>query len=159
MTKIEILVTGPELLGKNVRATERVMEEIIERARNEIQILTYLFTPKASRIIRLLESAAERGILITIIVNSLNSQHPVVRKRLMRAAEKYSNFRVIDFSAQKGELHAKLIIVDRKWAVVGSANLSMGGIYTNYEIGLLIEGEEVWTLAGIVDRMTELAHK
>jgi len=61
---------------------------------------------------------------------------------------------VYDFTdPEKRQLHAKIIVADRKKAIVGSANLSWGGMYSNYEIGLLIEGEAAWKLAEIVDTL------
>jgi phosphatidylserine/phosphatidylglycerophosphate/cardiolipin synthase-like enzyme len=61
------------------------------------------------------------------------------------------NVRVFDFNRGKKQLHAKVLVVDRKKAIVGSANFSWGGMYSNYEVGLLIEGEPAWKLAEIID--------
>jgi len=52
---------------------------------------------------------------------------------------------------QKQMLHAKVVVVDRKKAVLGSANFSWGGMASHYEIGVFLEGDEAWTLGKLVD--------
>jgi phosphatidylserine/phosphatidylglycerophosphate/cardiolipin synthase-like enzyme len=152
VTRIEILGTGPQLLSKGLRGIEPVIEEIITDAVSEIQILAYLFTPQAVHLLDLLRKAAEKGVQITIVVNSLNSQHVTITNELKSLASRYPHFKLVDFRGQEDrQLHAKLVIADRKKAVVASANLTWGGLYANYEVGLLVEGDVAWKLAGIVD--------
>lgn len=155
MTKVEILATGPELIRKGIRGIEPVMEEIIMQACKEIQIMAYLFTSNALHILDLIENAARRGIKISIVVNELQSQDPTITLKLRRMTEDFPHVRVFDFTdPKKKQLHAKIIVVDRKKAVVGSANFSWGGMYSNYEVGLLIEGPSAWKLAEIVDHLS-----
>lgn len=56
---------------------------------------------------------------------------------------------------QKQMLHAKVVVVDRKKAVLGSANFSWGGMAAHYEIGVLLEGDEAWTLSKLVDDVAD----
>ncbi|MEM3186503.1 MAG: phospholipase D-like domain-containing protein [Conexivisphaerales archaeon] len=55
---------------------------------------------------------------------------------------------------EKKQLHAKIIVSDRTKALVGSANFSWGGMYSNYEIGLLIEGQVACKLGDITDYLS-----
>jgi phosphatidylserine/phosphatidylglycerophosphate/cardiolipin synthase-like enzyme len=50
-------------------------------------------------------------------------------------------------------LHAKVIVADRKKAILGSANFSWGGMSSHYEIGVLLEGKDAWTLSELVDEI------
>jgi phosphatidylserine/phosphatidylglycerophosphate/cardiolipin synthase-like enzyme len=50
----------------------------------------------------------------------------------------YSNTQIINFNDSQKQVHAKGIIVDRKIAVIGSANFTWSGIYGNYEIGAIL---------------------
>jgi len=52
---------------------------------------------------------------------------------------------------QRKMLHAKVVVVDREKAVLGSANFSWGGMSAHYEVGVLLEGPEAWTLSKLVD--------
>jgi cardiolipin synthase len=152
MNRVQFLATGPKLLKAGVRAIEPVIEELIQQAECEIHIVAYMFTTQALHILDLLEKAAERGIKITIVINRLASQEEQVRARLEFLNHKFHYVRLVNFSdISGGQLHAKIVAVDRKRAVIGSANLSKGGMVTNYEIGVLIEGESVWKLAQLID--------
>jgi cardiolipin synthase len=157
MTRIEILGTGPQLLSRGLRGIEPVIEEIITDATSEIQILAYLFTPQAIHLLDLLGKAAGKGVRITIVVNSLNSQHVAIANKLKSLASRYPHFKLVDFRGQENrQLHAKLVITDRKKAVLASANFTWGGLYANYEVGLLVEGDLAWKLAEIVDLLATL---
>ena len=50
-------------------------------------------------------------------------------------------------------LHAKVIVADRKKAILGSANFSWGGMSSHYEIGVLVEGKDARTLSELVDEI------
>jgi cardiolipin synthase len=157
LTEADILATGPFLMKGGVRGFEPVLEEILSGSVKEIQLLSYIFTPQAFHIINLLQNAAERGVTIIIIVNSINSQNQVVRKKLLSLGKRYPHVQVLDFSRPDGgQLHAKVIVVDRKIAVVGSANLSWGGMYGNYEVGILLRGEGAWRLALLIDSIKQM---
>lgn len=56
---------------------------------------------------------------------------------------------------QKQILHAKVVVVDRKKAILGSANFSWGGMAAHYEIGIFLEGDEAWTLSKLVDNVAD----
>jgi len=148
----EILVTGLDLIDLGIRGLEPVIEEIIRKAEKEVHMMTYLFTAGALHILDLIENTAERGINIVIVVNNLQFQEGKVVSRLRHISLRFPHAKIYDFiDPEKRQLHAKVVVVDRKKAVVGSANLSWGGMYSNYEIGLFIEGKAAWKLAEIID--------
>ena len=67
---------------------------------------------------------------------------------------KFQKVKIIDFvDERKRQLHAKVLIVDRMKALVGSANFTLGGMFTNYEVGVKVEGEAAWKLAALVDSL------
>lgn len=141
-------------MKQGVRSAEPVIEEIIINASKEIQILAYVFTSKAIHILNQVEHAAKRGIKITIIVNDLQSQEGVIKAKLKTMEVSFPHVQVFNFTDNtKKQLHAKIVVVDREKAVIGSANFSWGGMYSNYEIGLLVEGEPAWKIAQLVDSL------
>ena len=153
MTSARILATGSKFVGRGVRGTEPVIEEIIRGAKKEIHIVAYVFTSSASRFIDLIEEAAARGIAISIIMDGLETQrYKAVFSRLQRMPKTFHNVKITCFNdAAGGRLHAKVVISDRSKAVIGSANFTKGGMVGNYEIGVLIEGKEAWQLAELVE--------
>jgi len=47
------------------------------------------------------------------------------------------------FEWQGPMLHAKTLVVDQRWARVGSSNLNVSSLLGNYELDLIAEGEEL----------------
>ena len=155
MTSVEILATGPELIRQGIRGTEPVVEEVIQSAEKEIQVIAYVFTYNALHVLDLLDQAARKGIKVGLTVNNIKRQEGRVKAKLENLASVAS---VFDFEDPHGkQLHAKIVIADRTRAVVGSANFTWGGMFGNYEIGLLIEGEAVWNLSRVADALSRLA--
>lgn len=155
MSKIQVIATGPELLKEGIRAVAPVIEDIIENAKQEIQIVAYVFTYNAGRVLELLNVAAEKGIKVTIILNDFNHGGQPHQK-LKDFNRKHIHVNIYDFEGTDDrQLHAKVIVADRSKAIVGSANFSRGGFHINYEIGVLIEGQEAWDIASMIDSLSK----
>jgi cardiolipin synthase len=154
VSEIQILATGPELVREGLRGIEPVMQEIILGANKEIQIVGYVFTPQANHMLMLVRQAAEKGISVTFVVNNFDSQNERIKSELLQLRKNYPRVKVVDFHDREGrQLHAKVVVADRKSAVIGSANFSWGGMVANYEIGVLIVGDAAWKLAQVIDRL------
>ncbi len=151
MNKVQILATGPELVREGARAIEPVIEELILTARREVHLVAYVFTPQASRFLELLNQSAERGVRLTIVVNNLEGQNRVVRDKLLSLVRDFDHAKVSSFSQNGAQLHAKAVVSDRERAIIGSANFSWGGMATNYELGVLLDGDAAWDIARLVE--------
>lgn len=153
MTRIEIVATGPELTRKEIRGFESVVEEVIASAESEIWVASYIITSSALQVLGLMRKALQRGVKITMIINNIHELEPDVRNCLSSMKQEFTGiFHLVSFrDFTDRNIHAKVLIADRKKAVVGSANLSWGGIRANYEIGVLIEGEPVWQIVKVLD--------
>lgn len=152
-----VLATGEPLVGAGVRAFEPVMEDLIRAARREIQIAAYRFDESALPLLDLLKEAVRRGVRVTLVVNAVAAQPPAIRAFLVRILEEYPEcFKLRDFSrARRGLLHAKVLVVDRQSAVIGSANFTWGGLVSNCEIGVLVEGECAWRVSRLIDVLAD----
>ncbi len=151
MNRVQIVGTGPDFVGQGVRSVEPVLEELIRGSRQEIHLAAYLFTPEATGLIDLLSAAANRGVKQTIVVNRLSTQDSEVRSRLTKLVMNSSDVNLRDYSPKKSQLHAKVLVADRSRALIGSANFTWGGMVSNYELGLYVEGELCWKLAHLID--------
>jgi len=153
MSRVEIVATGPEFIRQGVRGFESVLEDLVTNAQKEIHMIAYLITSSAMPVLQLLKKRAEQGIRVNFIINSLDGLEKEVRYYLLGAQEKFPGvFRVVNFQdIMKRDIHAKILIVDRQKALIGSANLSWGGIAGNYEMGVLIEGELAWHIAKLIE--------
>ena len=155
MGRIVLLATGERLVGEGVRAFDAVIAGLLETARREIQIAIYRIDASALPLLDLLEQAAAREVWILILVSALEDQPAPVRERLESMGRR-PRVRVVDFRrAAGGLLHAKVVLVDRERAVIGSANLTWGGLVANHELGVLIEGPEAWEIGRLLDRLAE----
>lgn len=161
MNRVEIVATGPEFVRWGVRGIESVMEEMITNARNEIHVIAYLVTSSAMPILRLLAEKAKQGIRVNLIINSLEELEKEIKDYLFMIQRNFSKvFQMVSFrDAIKRDIHAKILIVDRQKALIGSANLSWGGIAGNYEMGVLIEGEIAWHIAKLIEFILHRSNK
>ncbi len=89
-----------------------------------------------------LVDAAKAGVDVRLLVPG-TSDLPVLRnftrvgyRNLLRAGVRV-------FEYQGPMIHAKTMLVDRRWARVGSSNLNVSSLLTNYELDLVAECEEL----------------
>jgi len=151
MTELKILATGTDFLKENVRGTGPAVEKVIDDAQRELHIMAYVISKHAKNFMDLLEKALESGVKTTLVINKLAEQDDETKERLFSWRRKFSYFRLVDFNRVEKTLHAKVIVADRDRAVIGSANFSWGGLSGNYEIGVLIQGRDAYTLSKLVD--------
>jgi cardiolipin synthase len=158
LTRIEILSTYPDILKLGVRSTEPSMLEIINEANDELQILSYAITAGANNILEAIDEALRRGIKLTFIINSNENLSQEINDFLYSMKNKYNYCKIYLFnSSDSADLHAKILVADRKIAIVGSSNLTSRGLIWNLEIGFLIEDKSVWKLAEVVDKIVEMS--
>jgi cardiolipin synthase len=133
---VRIVASGPDV------ATDTLYDAILFAlfsATHRIWIATPYFVPDEA-LLRALMLACKRGIDLTIIVPS-PSNHlmadlaggPPLRMLSEAGA------RVLPYN--RGMLHAKVIVVDRSFVAVGSANFDMRSLFLNYEVMSLLYGE------------------
>ena len=149
--KAQIIVTGNKFLGSKFRAIGPVIEEIIASAQKEIIIVSYVMTGSINDLLAHLENALKRNIKIKMILNNLDEKDIRLNEWIQNAKSNYTNFSYKIVSDENIKLHAKVIIVDRIRAVIGSANLTWSGMTTNYEVGMYMEGPEIWDLSTLID--------
>ncbi len=131
-----------------------VMQELVQRARDEIHILAYVMTRQALPLLEAIDSALARGVKTTIVLNVIPNQQVELESELNSLVRMYPHAIVRYFDQADGsQLHAKVLVADREQAVVGSANYTWGGFVANHEIGVLLSGEAAWELARLADKL------
>jgi len=62
---------------------------------------------------------------------------------------------VYDFRSDQSTegLHAKAVVVDRRVALIGSANLSFRGMVGAHEMAVILRGPSAALVAGSIDRL------
>lgn len=149
-----IAVTGLEWIGKGASSIVTTMRDMISGAEDEIMITAYSITPGADVLVDMVGDAAARGVSVKFIINNLKEQPTEAKKRLKKLSDRHRHFKVFDFHpSEREDLHAKVVVVDRSKALVGSSNLSRRGLKTNHELAALVSGEEAHEVASLIDRL------
>ena len=132
---------------------------MLHAAQGWIHIMSFVFTPSAMNILDLLETAAQKGVNIKIVLNRLERQDSGVKAKLKFLKLSYpESVTLVDFNGPNNrQLHAKVLVIDRKIAFVGYATLSWSGMTSNYEIGIIVHDSGAWQLANLIDSFAEHA--
>ncbi|MGH8820828.1 MAG: phospholipase D family protein [Rhodoferax sp.] len=140
----------------------RKFVEAVSEAHSEVQLTSPYFIP-GQRGMEDLRELRSRHVKIQILTNSLDSSdEPVVdssyrryRIPMLRMGIqlyelspheiKRSKFKLLRtaFGSSRGQLHAKVAIIDRKTVLVGSMNLDQRSAYLNTELGVMIHSPEL----------------
>lgn len=154
--QVSLSVTGPGWLGGGVPAVERVFAELLSGAQQEAMLTAYSITSGSDRVWAAFEQALATGIRATVVVDRLSEQHQNTQSLLHRLATTYPHsFFLYDFVEKEGNtgLHAKVLVVDRRVALVGSANLSLRGMVTAHEMATIVRGPTVDRIAQRLDAL------
>lgn len=134
------------------------LRQIVESTRNELVLVSPYFVPH-ERGVGMLCQLTRRGVRVRVLTNSLASTDVAAvyagyaryRPRLLACGVTLSELRPNGANSSKVgrvlssgvSLHAKAIMVDRKFILIGSMNLDPRSRLSNTEIAVLIDSEEL----------------
>ncbi|MFA5258172.1 MAG: phospholipase D-like domain-containing protein [Opitutales bacterium] len=129
---IEVIASGPDVEGDLL--WERIIS-LVQEARASIVIVTPYFIPDEV-LLRSLIIKAHAGRNVRIIVPETSNHFFVdlARDRFLRQMHA-QGIEILFY--KKRMLHAKLIIVDGRYAISGSANIDPRSFFVNFEIGFV----------------------
>ncbi len=127
-------------LGRS-RPTARVIERSIEAARREVLITNPYFIPPDS-IGHALAGAARRGVEVAVLVPGRNN-HAVAGLSGEERAGALLRHGVHIYRWGGTMIHAKSIVVDGEWTLIGSSNLDHLSLNKNAELNVEIHGTAV----------------
>jgi len=112
------------------------------RARTKITIATPYFVPDDS-LLRALCHAAQRGVLVRLLLPQ-RSNHRLAdlarRRALLQMDAAGAQIRMLPSMT-----HAKTVVIDDSWLLLGSANIDARSLFLNYE--LMVELQDPQTIA------------
>lgn len=135
--------TGPESSAAPGRLTLPVITDLIAEATEEIVLVSYATIP-SQEIQQALIRAASRGVAITLLL-----ERPEDKERFNGSHDPFPGLvaqRLHWPAASRptgASMHAKILVIDRTTALVGSANFTGHGLERNLECGLLLRGGPV----------------
>jgi len=131
-----------------VRRTQALLERVVDAARREILVTSPYFIPPP-RLVSALVRAASRGVEVAILIPGRNN-HPVAGLSAEERLGPLLEQGVEVFRWRGAMIHAKSVVVDGEWTLVGSSNLDALSLGRNAELNVEIHGTAV---GGIMARM------
>ncbi|HWR15068.1 MAG TPA: cardiolipin synthase [Terriglobales bacterium] len=131
-----MIVNSMPSAGGSTRARV-LMQSLIASAHNSILITTPYFLPDESMKEELIR-ARNRGVQVKIIAPGHHSDHMVTRSSSQRSYGKLLEAGIQIFEYQPAMIHAKILIVDDVWSVVGSTNFDNRSFGLNDEVNLAV---------------------
>ncbi|MBL0917871.1 MAG: cardiolipin synthase ClsB [Hydrogenophaga sp.] len=118
---------------------ERHYRAAIRSARSRIVIANAYFLP-GYRLLRDLRRAARRGVQVDLVLQG-QPDMPWVRRTTMLIYEHLLRAGVRIHEYMERPLHAKVAVVDGRWATVGSSNLDPTSLSLNLEANVVVRDE------------------
>ena len=133
-TGVMVIDSSPSV-GGSTRA--RVLfQTLLASARETIYISTPYFLPDRSARKEMVRAIRERGVKITIITPGRHSDHLLTRTSSRRLYGQLLKAGAQVFEYTPSMMHAKVMIVDGVWSVVGSTNFDNRSFGLNDEVNL-----------------------
>lgn len=147
---VELVWTGPDVDIVPLRRTEQVVLQVIDAATERLLVVSYAVF-NVPRIVEALVRAADRGVVIYLIVespdriegrkayNTLAALGPTVANCCCVYLWPIEG-RCKGGTGKPGLLHVKCCVADGRWLFLSSANLTEQAFSINMELGVLVTG-------------------
>jgi cardiolipin synthase len=134
---VHVVLGGPDRRNEPI---SKSIVSLLNEASERVWIATGYFVPD-DIILAALELAASRGVDVRLLISERND-HPwlVVVGRSYYGQLLAAGVRIFEYSV--GINHAKVMLADDTWAMVGSANLDYRSMRLNFELNLLTHSAE-----------------
>ncbi len=137
---VEVLVSRSTPTGW-ATATTLIFYAAIAGARKRLWLTTAYFVPDRA-FEDVLCATAKRGVDVRLLINGQHVDKEVARQASRRSYAKLLDAGVRIFEYNQTMLHAKVILVDDRWANVGSGNLDNRSLDLDLELNVVISGPE-----------------
>jgi len=121
-----------------------LFQVVLASAHQSIDINSPYFLPDSSAR-RELIAAAGRGVRVRIITPGSASNHPIARRASRRRYGELLKAGVEIYEFQPRMIHAKILVTDRLWSVVGSTNFDSRSFDLNDEVNVVVMDRELAT--------------
>lgn len=129
----QIVPGGPD---QEVPVYKQLYFSAVTNAVEKIRITTPYFVPTEATLLAL-TSAARRGVDVRVLVPN-RSTHTFVKLASESYYEDLLEAGVKIYEFDRGFLHSKVVTVDNRWSVAGTANFDNRSMVLNFEIGIAL---------------------
>jgi cardiolipin synthase A/B len=134
--EVALVVNSAPSEGRSTRA-RTLFQVLVASARESICIASPYFIPDRRLCAELVE-AVRRGVSVTVLVPGRWNNHPLTRLASRRRYGQLLEGGVAIHEYQSAMMHAKILIVDHVWSVVGSTNFDNRSFGLNDEVNVAI---------------------
>jgi cardiolipin synthase len=148
-----VVTSGPD---EDLEKIAYVLLEAVSCARSSVTLMTPYFLPD-DRLVTALAMAAIRGIAVDIIVPE-RSDHRLIDYAFHAHVEPLLGTGARIWRNPPPFEHSKLLLIDKAWCFVGSANWDMRSLRLNFELNVEVYNDD---LAREIDEMmrTRMVHR
>jgi cardiolipin synthase len=134
------VVVGSSPTGGRATRARILFQVLVAAARKTIRVNSLYFLPDTAMRRELIQ-AARKGVEVTIITPGLYNNHPMTRHASRQCYGELLEAGIRIFEYRPGMIHAKILIVDNLWSVVGSTNFDNRSFGLNDEVNIAIRDE------------------
>jgi len=139
---VEMFVSSSPSLGRSTRA-RILFQTLLAPAQESICLTTPYFLPDRSARAEMLRAMRERGVRIRIMTPGKHSDQLLTRRSSRRLYGALLEGGAQIYEYQPAMMHAKVLIVDNLWSVVGSTNFDHRSFGLNDELNLVCCNERL----------------
>jgi cardiolipin synthase len=134
---VAMVVNSTPSAGGSTRA--RVLFQVLlASAQKSIDVTTPYFLPDKAMSDELVRAVQERGVRVNVLVPGRHNDHMLTRSSSRAAYGKLLKAGIRIFEFEPSMLHAKILLVDGLWSVVGSTNFDNRSFGLNDEVNLAV---------------------
>jgi cardiolipin synthase len=148
--RVELVWSGPAKPGTALRRTEQALTELVQSARSELWIVSYV-AYSVSGLRDALADALRRGVRVCLLLESRESGGGRITHDGIAALRPVVDLGAVVYEwpidrrptsgrGSPGSLHAKFALADASMLFVTSANLTEAAFDINMELGVLVRG-------------------
>jgi phosphatidylserine/phosphatidylglycerophosphate/cardiolipin synthase-like enzyme len=156
--EVRLVWTGPEGKAGWAQPTSSTLEDLFRCAQRDVLIAGYTFDHGRDLLAALHAAMQTRGVAVEIFVHMepASTEADIPRHVRRKAADFFAHNWPFGpphprlyvalhtlLPGARGNLHAKCVVVDANWALVGSANFTQRGQERNIEVGVWVESESL----------------
>ncbi|MBI3651461.1 MAG: cardiolipin synthase B [Acidobacteria bacterium] len=130
-----LVVNSTPSIGRSTRA-RILFQTLLASAQQSIHITSPYFLPDAGVRKELARALKERGVEVKIVVPGKHSDHLLTRRSSRRLYGQILNAGGEIYEYEPGMIHAKCLIIDGVWSVVGSTNFDHRSFGINDEVNV-----------------------
>lgn len=130
-----LVVNSSPSMGRSTRA--RILyQTLLASAQHKLHITTPYFLPDRSVRAEIVRAVRERGVEVKIIVPGRHSDHLLTRRSSRRLFGDLLKAGARIYEYEAAMIHAKTMMIDELWSVVGSTNFDNRSFGLNDEVNL-----------------------